>query len=56
MKRLVEVLFDLWPVRFLVALGFLARSTLFSLLGRHYRALDDLCWIARVSCPSFASL
>jgi glycosyltransferase involved in cell wall biosynthesis len=49
MKRLMETLFDLWPVRFAVALGFLARATLFSLLGRHYRALDDLCWIARVS-------
>ena len=44
-----EALFRLWPVRFLLALLFVARGACYRLLGKPYRALNDFCWVARVS-------
>lgn len=45
----VERLFELQPVRWAVALLYLARARLRWTLGRRYRAIEDFCWVARVS-------
>ena len=48
-RRLVETAFSLGVVRWLAALALLIRAATFFLLGRRYRALVDVCWVARVA-------
>lgn len=49
MRAWIERLFEWRLVRWLAATAFLARGAILLLLGRRYRAINDFCWIARVS-------
>jgi glycosyltransferase involved in cell wall biosynthesis len=48
-RVLLERLSEYQPVQWAAALAVNARSSVFGLLGRSYRSLDDTCWVARVS-------
>ena len=54
-RSLQEALFELRAVRWVLALAHLCRASVFRALGRTYRAMDDFCWIARVSTVPFLS-
>jgi glycosyltransferase involved in cell wall biosynthesis len=48
-RSLVETAFSIGVVRWLAGLAFLVRAAAFFVLGRRYRALVDVCWVARVA-------
>ena len=44
-----ETVFGIWPARFAIALAILCRGHLRLRQGSLYRAMEDLCWVERVS-------
>jgi glycosyltransferase involved in cell wall biosynthesis len=48
-RPLQEQLFELWPVRLILAVVFLCRGWLRLRRRQLYRGLGDLCWVLRVS-------
>lgn len=49
MRVWIERLFEWRLVRWLAAMAFLTRGTILLLLGWRYRAINDFCWVVRVS-------
>lgn len=48
-KAWLEALFEWRAVRWLAGAAFMARAAGWAVVGRPYRALVDVCWVARVS-------